>query len=125
MPAKKQPPVKPAAKPVATKDHPEAKVDRTLNLDQLSGKVRELRQDLIRHLNQIRAGATGNVRRPGQIRRQIARHLTVTSERLRQKPDQTVETKSDQPLAAKTETKTEIKPKAATKPKPKAKKQRR
>ncbi len=109
---------------MATKDRPEAKVDRTLNLDQLSGKVRELRQDLIRHLNQIRAGATGNVRRPGQIRRQIARHLTITSERLRQKPDQPVETKSDQPLAAKIETKTKTKAKAKTaaKFKPKAKK---
>ena len=120
MPAKKQPPVKPvkpAAKSSATKDGPEAKVDRTLSLDQLSGKVRELRQDLIRHLNQVRAGATGNVRRPGQIRRQIARHLTVSSERRRQKTDQAAKTeaKPSKPAA----TKTEAKPAPKTKPKAK------
>lgn len=86
MPAKKQPPAKPKTTPAAAKKKKDA-ADRNLTLEQLSGKVRELRSDLIRQLNQIRAGASGNVRRPGQIRRQIARHLTVAGERRRQKAD--------------------------------------
>ena len=61
----------------------DTQVDRTSNLDQLSHKLRDLRQDLIRHLNQVRAGATTNVRRSQHLRRHIARHLTVMNEKRR------------------------------------------
>ena len=112
MPATKKPnQAKPVTKPVtkaATKVTSKAvakpaktakadtQVDRTSNLDQLSHKLRDLRQDLIRHLNQVRAGATTNVRRSRHLRRHIARHLTVMNEKRRGRASDSTET-PDQP----------------------------
>lgn len=112
MPAKKQSPAKTKSAP-ATKKQTRVGVDKNLSLDQLSGKIRELRGDLIRQLNQIRAGASGNVRRPGQIRRQIARHLTAANQRRRQKGDTPDKTEAKPAPAAKTKPAPKTTPKKA------------
>ena len=105
----------------AAKTQPPAddrKPDRSSSLDQLSHKLRDLRQDLIRQLNQIRAGSTTNVRRPQQLRRQIARHLTVINERRRGRSETATEATAEPDPAQ-----TTAKPAPSRKPKPKAKAQ--
>lgn len=120
MPAAKKPTkAKPAAK--RAKSGPKTggnPVDRSLSLDQLSQKLRDLRGDLIRQLNQIRTGSTTNVRRPRHLRRQIARHLTVINERRRQPAEPAEPAKADSPAPAKPKPKAEVK----AKPKPKGRK---
>ncbi len=94
----------------------DTQVDRTSNLDQLSHKLRDLRQDLIRHLNQVRAGATTNVRRPQHLRRQIARHLTVMNEKRRGRASDSTKP-ADPPAATPAATATPVADsKAAVKP---------
>ena len=47
-----------------------------LNRDQLKERLGQLRADLSQQMQQLRLGASTNVRQPALIRRQIARTLT-------------------------------------------------
>ena len=120
---------KKADKPTPSPKAAKSKTDSSSNLDQLSQRLKHLRQDLIEQLNQLRSGTSRNVRRPRQIRKKIAQTLTATRSQ-RDQPDagdrqesSAEAEKKPAPKVTKPAPEKEKNQPAAKKPKPKKKKE--